>query len=914
MTQTSPAKLSILDGLPVNWRGFEAQDTGHVEALGHNVTAVWNQLAFRWRKDDGDETTATWWAANNVNPASGDIALDTNFRIRFEIEETATASPAGGLTPRLEYNRNGAGWSAVSNASSVVRTSGSPHVADGVATTNLITVSSRTFQAGLFDDVDGSMSAISELSNEHTEVEWCVQFRSADIVGGDTIQLRVSDSGTPLNTYTQTPSYEIQLSDPGGSFPLTDTFTDTDGVLLQSHFPDSSVSSDSIWQPLGFVDVGATTQNAEINTNRARSASLTAYSRTYRNTAVPATAEYDVEADFVVGSDGSYICGRLSPTGTTNATVDRYETFYDRATGNFIQRVVGGVGTVLDSVTLSTGSGVHAIKLELRDAAKKVYEDASEILTTTDNTVSQVGRAGLAFAPHATNANYIDNFSATNFSSGFTATGADTLPNLTAAGTAVHEQIASGTPALQNLVAAGSASVPLNATATGTPALQNLVAAGSAIHEQIASGTGALPSLLGSGVSIHKQIASGSPALRKLGAAGVGEQTQAASGAPVLQNLVAAASGYMKPAGVGVVSLPNLVGSGAATQRQSASGVSTLPGLNASGTALHRLLASASDLLPSLSAAGVAEQTQSASGAPALPSLTGSGAALVRFIVTGAPALPNLIASGVAVMHPDAAGAATLPNLVASGSATVSAGAFTASGASTLPSLIASGSALQKYLGTGTPALANLGANGSALHKITSAGTSTLPGLSASGSALHEILGSGSDVLPSMLAAGTALIEFLITGASTLPSMVASGTGVMQPDATGSPTLPSLLADGTAIQKYLSVGVGTLPNLTASGAALQEQAASGAPSLPNLVSSGVAISHYSAQSAFRFRNDDGSETTATWLAGENVNIGQDKLIPTRLRIQVDYGGNPPTKQLKLRYRKVGDPTWIDMST
>lgn len=65
----------------------------------------------------------------------------------------------------------------------------------------------------------------------------------------------------------------------------------------------------------------------------------------------------------------------------------------------------------------------------------------------------------------------------------------------------------------------------------------------------------------------------------------------------------------------------------------------------------------------------------------------------------------------------------------------------------------------------------------------------------------------------------------------------------------------------------------------------------------------------SAQQAYRFRDDDGSESTATWLAAENANISRDAGVATRLRVGVGYTGDPPATALKLQYRKVGDTTW-----
>lgn len=67
------------------------------------------------------------------------------------------------------------------------------------------------------------------------------------------------------------------------------------------------------------------------------------------------------------------------------------------------------------------------------------------------------------------------------------------------------------------------------------------------------------------------------------------------------------------------------------------------------------------------------------------------------------------------------------------------------------------------------------------------------------------------------------------------------------------------------------------------------------------------------QKRFRFRNDDGSETTATWAAAEDADISVAALTAKRLRVQVAATGDPSAKSFKLQYRKVGDGTWRDIN-
>lgn len=67
------------------------------------------------------------------------------------------------------------------------------------------------------------------------------------------------------------------------------------------------------------------------------------------------------------------------------------------------------------------------------------------------------------------------------------------------------------------------------------------------------------------------------------------------------------------------------------------------------------------------------------------------------------------------------------------------------------------------------------------------------------------------------------------------------------------------------------------------------------------------------QTHFRWRNDDGSETTATWAAAEDTNVTIAALTPKRLRVEITATGDPASAAYKLQYRKVGDSTWRDIN-
>lgn len=168
-----------------------------------------NLIAYRGRNDDGNETTATWKAAQNtawVQP------VDVNFRVRFKVQNDTAA--ISNLDVKLQYNKNGAGWVDVNATSSVVRSSASANVADQANLTEQLTGGTGTFiGATSFDEVNGSCggNSLDVTSTGKFEHEFCVQVRSADVVGGDVIQLRTinDDAETAWTTYTVTAQLSV---------------------------------------------------------------------------------------------------------------------------------------------------------------------------------------------------------------------------------------------------------------------------------------------------------------------------------------------------------------------------------------------------------------------------------------------------------------------------------------------------------------------------------------------------------------------------------------------------------------------------------------------------------------------------------------------------------------------------------
>lgn len=172
------------------------------------AVATFDQDAFRGRNDDGSETTATWKAAANTNWTQN---VDENFRVRFVIQETGGVSESN-FSEDLQYNLNGAGWNDVDDSASlVVRMSLSANFAHGDDTTQQIGAGTFLSNNDGMNETNppGSGMVPDYAGNDETEFEFCVQIRSADVVDADTIQLRVTNNGTALNTYTNTPTITV---------------------------------------------------------------------------------------------------------------------------------------------------------------------------------------------------------------------------------------------------------------------------------------------------------------------------------------------------------------------------------------------------------------------------------------------------------------------------------------------------------------------------------------------------------------------------------------------------------------------------------------------------------------------------------------------------------------------------------
>lgn len=82
-----------------------------------------------------------------------------------------------------------------------------------------------------------------------------------------------------------------------------------------------------------------------------------------------------------------------------------------------------------------------------------------------------------------------------------------------------------------------------------------------------------------------------------------------------------------------------------------------------------------------------------------------------------------------------------------------------------------------------------------------------------------------------------------------------------------------------------------------------------ASSEPQLIIDYTAAPSTLDQEGYRFRNDDGSESTATWAAAQDTDISKATSAPFRLRALINGTLDPASNQYQLEYKLSTDSVW-----
>lgn len=182
---------------------------------------------------------------------------------------------------------------------------------------------------------------------------------------------------------------------------VTDSFTGTSGTLLENHV--GEVGASWTWHSNYPADL-------KLQDGRVWGPEWGLYFAS----GIPATNEYDVRADVHVKSNAGAIgvVARSLTSGSDSLYMARYNAAFSR--WELVKCISTGCTNLATySQTLTVGS-TYALKLEVRNATKKLFVDGVERASSTDNTITQVGRAGIRSGPGVTTATtgyHLDNFS-----------------------------------------------------------------------------------------------------------------------------------------------------------------------------------------------------------------------------------------------------------------------------------------------------------------------------------------------------------------------------------------------------------------------------------------------------------------------------------------------------------------------
>lgn len=155
---------------------------------------------------------------------------------------------------------------------------------------------------------------------------------------------------------------------------------------LEDHTPDVG----GAW-----VNLFPGSQTAYVETDTDNATGFSGSNPIYYVTGSPASAEYDVQAVMSWPSTLAQqaVCGRIDP-----ATGDFYGAYYSSGDGGWSLYRVENISTftLLDTAAFTPSTATpYTVKLEIRDATKKVYVNGVEVLSSADNVITAAGKAGL---------------------------------------------------------------------------------------------------------------------------------------------------------------------------------------------------------------------------------------------------------------------------------------------------------------------------------------------------------------------------------------------------------------------------------------------------------------------------------------------------------------------------------------
>lgn len=164
-----------------------------------SAPATTRQEHWRFYNDDSSNEDATSPRGSGEDVTHEVLLSERDASIHLRVSYSNTGDMAANSPYRLTVDVDGGGFNPVTTTSSNARViAGLP--TDQAVTAQRMAASTGSFTAGEYDDVDGLIDANLGGGN-FTESVWSIEFRSADLTGGESITFRVQHNSADFDFY-----------------------------------------------------------------------------------------------------------------------------------------------------------------------------------------------------------------------------------------------------------------------------------------------------------------------------------------------------------------------------------------------------------------------------------------------------------------------------------------------------------------------------------------------------------------------------------------------------------------------------------------------------------------------------------------------------------------------------------------
>lgn len=169
-----------------------------------------SQNGYRWRRDDGSETSASWAEAENT-PVTISTPTGGTFRCRMLVQEV-NGSNSRDQMYWVQARLNGGAWVTLTEVDQGIgfKLEPSAFVPHATPTTPQLTSGTGSFISGYEITQNPSGLTITVSGGNHTEWEYCVSLDATLYNTGDLFELRiVGDGDIPLDAYNQIAAFTL---------------------------------------------------------------------------------------------------------------------------------------------------------------------------------------------------------------------------------------------------------------------------------------------------------------------------------------------------------------------------------------------------------------------------------------------------------------------------------------------------------------------------------------------------------------------------------------------------------------------------------------------------------------------------------------------------------------------------------